>query len=251
MVGRRAQIPCGAWSPCWGWRSHARVSLAAAWLNQSCAAGTDSAWRVGARDLSRGLLRHFICVGARVGLWPAGLRLRGPCAPVQCVHPAHSSTAHITGRPTRTHTCRRRLRRNGGGPVAFNVMWHWRRMRSAPKFIASFIHGAWATGTFPSENCAQKPISCLRRFGAPAVVRAAPGQGSLGPARLRSFGVGVPAGLRQSEAMPPCSLQRSAKSATASHNWSLGRDAPQQAAASRLVWRARQLRRYMALASHA
>ena len=170
-----------------------------------------------------------------------GLACRRACGKVRPCRLARSNVLrnpprlHITGRPTRTHNSRRRRRRKCCAPVAFNVMWHWRRMRSASKFIALQVRAARASGTFSSEKCSRRPFFGGRRVGAPPVVRVAPGQDSCGRARLRSFGVGMPAGLLQSEAMPPCSLQHSVKSTTATHNWSAHADSQQQEAASRHV----------------
>ena len=139
MFGGRAQTSCVAWSPCWGLHRGARVSRGPAWLNQSCAAGTASAWRGGSRCPWRRQVGRFMRVGARVGPWQPGLWLRGPCAPFPCLHLLLCTTAHITGRSTRTHTCRRRLRRNGGGPVTSNVIWHWRRMSRVGATLARLV----------------------------------------------------------------------------------------------------------------
>jgi hypothetical protein len=59
-----------------------------------------------------------------------GLALQGGCGKVGPCRLAHSNIPcapprlHITGRPTRTRNCRRRLRRKGCGPVASNVSPH-------------------------------------------------------------------------------------------------------------------------------
>ena len=131
-------------------------------------------------------------------------------------------------------------------PVAFNVMWHWRRMRSALKLIARQVHATRASGTFSSKNAVRAPFWCLGMpFGAHRVAGGAPGQRSRTCVRLRSFGVGMPAGLLQSGAMPPCSLQHSVKSTPASHNWSAHADSQQQEAASRRVLCSGGLQRYV------
>ena len=184
----------------------------------------------------------------------------------------------ITCQSTRTHNCRKRLRRMCWWSGHFYVVWHWRRMHSLSKAIVRCACPVSAGGASRVSLRATDfyfsggGASSLGRVGAPAPMRVSVGQsrrvpaggrGASGLVRLHSFGVGAQPGLRQSGAMPPFPVQHPlrkvragvlgwlALATSASYNRSAHTDSQRQEAASRHVLCAGGLQRCTALASHA
>ena len=143
----------------------------------------------------------------------------------------------ITCQSTRTHNSRRRLRRSCWWSGHLHVIWHSTRIKRAMKSHAcpsSLFRGAshplgWSTAALGLRRSSHVSRSDLPKLW-----------------------VGVPAGLRQSGAMPPFTFEHRGNAGTAAYNWSVNTDAQMRPLPSVAPVFVRRLPpRYMALASHA
>jgi hypothetical protein len=185
---------------------------------------------------------HSIVVGGCSSFLPPPLlaalaKVQGLC---------FAGTCPLTGRPTRTHNCRRRLRRASCGPVAFNVIWHRRRMLR----VAATSSSASRSRCMVTLLGAARPRSGeSRAYIAETKLRRSHGFGQAGvsapsfrPAGhpLRSpgrSGRSQASGLAASGAMRACPAPASFAFHRGSYNWSANTDPQLQGAASpRVLW---------------
>jgi len=117
------------------------------------------------------------------------------------------------------------MRRSGFSPANGRYSWAFARQAFTLLGVAPFRAGELVRLHLCESAAGQNPrAQRFRRY-------------ANGLARLLSLRVGIPAGLRQSRAMPPFTRQHRGSATTASHNKSANTDPQQQEAASpQMLW---------------